>query len=440
VQSVRWNERWWSSAIPEPAFAAFADWCENYLETETPEARAALEAEGVALARDRRVAMAELIQSNPQRALELAVPMGLRRALPRAVVELIEERVSARGSLAVLGVLPEPGREGEVSSVFRVAKVNGNDYDAFVYGRRLGEPTRWDLSLQGIAVDRLLAVHESPVRLLEPEEAQAFLRSLAEALCAVSGAPSTINQQPTPVELAGQVIFLCGTNHVADLENRVIAAEGDSAPTGGFTSDEPQASVWTEGEKKVIIIRVDFPDLTGISLTDSGITNLVNGLDSFYREMSFGRASFARLGAGSEHTPIFRMPRNASYYGTNNYYDALRSDARSAASAAGYTLGNFDRDVICFGAVPGWSWAGLGYIGAAGAWLRNSFGTGVAAHELGHNWGLNHANYWDTSGRSVIGAGTSVEYGDSFDTMGRPALATIISIPATKLPELAGFR
>src|SRR4030095_10577736 len=30
----------------------------------------------------------------------------------------------------------------------------------------------------------------------------------------------------------------------------------------------------------------------------------------------------------------------------------------------------------------------------------------------------NHANYWDTSGQSVIGAGTSVEYGDSFDTMG----------------------
>jgi hypothetical protein len=50
--------------------------------------------------------------------------------------------------------------------------------------------------------------------------------------------------------------------------------------------------------------------------------------------------------------------------------------------------------------------------------LRNSFSTGVAGHELGHNWGLNHANYWDTSSQSVIGTGTSVEYGDSFDTMG----------------------
>src|SRR6185295_13861180 len=47
-----------------------------------------------------------------------------------------------------------------------------------------------------------------------------------------------------------------------------------------------------------------------------------------------------------------------------------------------------------------------------------SFGTGVAGHELGHNWGLNHANFWDTSSQSVIGPGTSVEYGDIFDTMG----------------------
>src|SRR4029434_763896 len=68
--------------------------------------------------------------------------------------------------------------------------------------------------------------------------------------------------------------------------------------------------------------------------------------------------------------------------------------------------------------VPGWGWAGLGYVGASGAWLRNAFSTGVAGHEVGHNFGLNHANYWDTSGASVIGNGNSIEYGDSFDTMG----------------------
>jgi nucleoside-diphosphate-sugar epimerase len=57
----------------------------------TPAEKAALEAEGIALARERRVALAELISSNPEHALELAVPVGLRRALPRSIVELLEE-------------------------------------------------------------------------------------------------------------------------------------------------------------------------------------------------------------------------------------------------------------------------------------------------------------------------------------------------------------
>jgi hypothetical protein len=57
-------------------------------------------------------------------------------------------------------------------------------------------------------------------------------------------------------------------------------------------------------------------------------------------------------------------------------------------------------------------------VGASGAWLRNSFSVGVAAHELGHNLGLNHANFWDTLGQSVAGPGISVEYGDIYDTMG----------------------
>ena len=64
--------------------------------------------------------------------------------------------------------------------------------------------------------------------------------------------------------------------------------------------------------------------------------------------------------------------------------------------------------------------AGLGLIGGVGAWIRGAFSAdaGVVAHELGHNYGLNHANFWDTAGKSVIGAGQSLEYGDIFDTMG----------------------
>jgi hypothetical protein len=79
-----------------------------------------------------------------------------------------------------------------------------------------------------------------------------------------------------------------------------------------------------------------------------------------------------------------------------------------------------------------------GVCGAAGAWLRSAFTTGVAGHELGHNWGLNHANYWDTTGQSVIGPGTSIEYGDTFDTMGSAnAGNNHFKRALQKLPQLA---
>ena len=178
------------------------------------------------------------------------------------------------------------------------------------------------------------------------------------------------------------------------------------------------ASALTEGQKRLIFIRVDFSDLPGVPFTDLTGTNLVANLNTFYTEMSYGRASFTLAGAGSEITPTFRMPQRGDYYGTNNFYTQLRTDARSAASAAGYVLTNYDFDVICFGPVTGWGWSGLGNVGTAGAWLRNSFNIGATAHELGHNFGLNHANFWDTAGQSVIGPGTSLEQGDYFDTMG----------------------
>jgi hypothetical protein len=61
-------------------------------------------------------------------------------------------------------------------------------------------------------------------------------------------------------------------------------------------------------------------------------------------------------------------------------------------------------------------------VGAARVWLNGSFGSGVTAHELGHNYGVHHANWWQTTDNSVIGAGANVEYGNPFDVMGRSGI------------------
>lgn len=401
----------------ESEFSRFDQWVDKYRGV-VPADRAALEAEGVELARERRAALRDLIQTDPARALERAVSFGIRQDLPATVGELLEERVTGRGSLDVFAALPAPGQRDKVTPTFRKATIDGRTYDAFVYGRRLGEPTRERVTLNGIAVDSRLALNESPLRMLDARETARRLPALSDAVCAVSGNPAEINGTPVAADVGGETFVLCGPSHALRLSEQLINAEV-AANAGGAEGGLPQPNVRTEGTKRLILIRVDFSDLAGTPLSDSAGDTLIGGLNTFYMESSYGRSGFAASGNGSSVTPTLRMPQTASYYGNNDAYIQLRTDARNAAVTAGYPMGNYDYDLICFGSVPGWYWAGLGYVGASGAWLRNYFTVGVAGHELGHNFGLNHANFWDTGEQSVIGGdGSSEEYGDSFDTMG----------------------
>jgi hypothetical protein len=403
----------WNEPTPEQAFARFKEWTQRYLPA-NPTSRASLIPEGVALAAERRTALKQMIKDNPERALELTVPAGLRARLPTEVVAWLEETINAPGKLAVLGVLAESGRESEIAPDLRIATAGDREYQTYTYGERLGVPTRNRIALNGIAVDDFFALSENALRILDSEEAAAVATN-PDPLCSVTAQSALASQSEVVAELAGEIVFFCRPEHAVEQNEKIVAADsGPPSPDAG----DVEASAWTEGQKKLLLIRVDFPDLVGVGLSDIGAVTLINHLNNFYTEMSYGRASFASNTLGSDFTPVFRMPQPAAYYGTNDYYNQLRSEARNAAATAGYTLTNYHLDVICMGPVPGFGWAGLGYVGSAGSWLRNNFSTGVAAHELGHNYGLNHANFWNTSGASIIGPGSSSEYGDSFDTMG----------------------
>ena len=121
-------------------------------------------------------------------------------------------------------------------------------------------------------------------------------------------------------------------------------------------------------------------------------------------------------------TPLLTLPQIKAWYGTAGT-GALLDDARATARLAGYDTANYDLDIACFTSVPGTNfsgWAGLAYVHGKGVWLQSA-GVGVTAHELGHNYGLLHANFWDTSTNNYsigIGLGTNVEYGNIYDTMG----------------------
>jgi hypothetical protein len=383
--------------------------------------RAAIEAEGLALAHRRREELKDLIPANPKRALELAVPLSVRGSLPESIAAELETRVQGQGDFEVLAAIADPAAETSGPSLMRKVAIDGQRYVASTYGQRLFQPTQFGVPLHGIAVDEQMALAESPIRRLERTERVSLMKVTPDPVCSVSGIRlAAEDESESSVGIAGDdVVWTCGTAHLAEQGARLtlLGLDAESVDANGAPRTR---RAYTEGTKTLIFIRVDFSDLPGTPFSDATGTNLVTNLNTFYRDQSYNRTGFAPLGTGgSVLTPTFRMPNTAAYYGARDPAD-LRVAARAAAAAAGFNVRNYSFDITCFGSVPGFRWAGLAYVGAQGSWIRAAFDTagGIIAHELGHNYGLFHANFWDTGGESIIGSGSNVEYGDSFDTMG----------------------
>jgi hypothetical protein len=104
-------------------------------------------------------------------------------------------------------------------------------------------------------------------------------------------------------------------------------------------------------------------------------------------------------------------------------YTTIASQARQAATAAGFTLANYNRHIYMF-PQNACGWWGLGTVGGnpSQAWINGSLALRVVAHEVGHNHGLYHSHALEC-GSVVLGTGcSSIEYGDTLDVMGGSSL------------------
>ncbi len=408
ARSMRQDVRW-EAAMPENAFAGFRAWTREFAKAKTDEQKAAMLTEGLELAQQRRNQMSDLIDQDPKRALELAVPVAVRRVLPADVVALLEEPVRGRGDLFVVAAVAAPGKTLTMRPVERsVTMKDGREFKAFTFGRRDLVPTRENIAVQGIALDGKLALTELPGRIMEPVEV-ADLKAGAQ-VCPTSGLVTSTTGDEVVVDWDGSdPSFFCGPKHALDV---MIAAAGDESTPG----DPVANSASTEGTKKLLIIRVDFPDQPGEVVTDATLTTLIANMVTHWTEMSYGKMTWTALGAGSDFTPTLRLPLgHASYTG----FSTMLAAARTAATAAGFNYTNYTHEVVVTGDKPDVSFGGIAYVGARGAWLANSqWNLGVGSHEVGHNFGLNHSGFWDTDDGTVIGSGAAVEYGNPFDQMG----------------------
>ena len=409
----------WGKSVQEPVFEEFRRWTERF---SAVGAEADLQ-RGIELARARREEMVDLIDKNPRRALELAVPESVRRRLPADVVALLEEKVSGRGDLSVQATSLEKGG----CQISRTATLqDGRVFDAYTYGRRGAMPTRDGIGIHGVALDGKLALADLPGYVLEPADVSA--RVAAGALIE-DGADLTGTALQTDdleeIVIAWDDTRLTRFRGNANATAALLYEEGseqsaEPAEAGSDLDGVIAASPWTEGQKTLLIIRVDFPDYQGQVVSDATLQQLIADMNTVYTDMSSGKASYALVGQGSAITPTVRMPNSSSTYASHTKLNRVLTDARAAAAAAGFNYLNYTHEVVVTGATPVLPYtSGMANVGARGSWLHNSqWNLKTCAHEIGHNFGLPHAGAWDTDDGSVTGPGEIWDYGNNFDLMG----------------------
>ena len=423
-------------ALPSASpIEGFAQWLAMY-RTGNAEERRRLLPEGERLATRRRVALYEQMVKDPQAVLQAAVPEAQRKFLPPSIHRLLERRINALGDLAVVGVTPRPGQKAAVKrAIYREARIGQEAFDAYVYGRRARQDTKYGTSLLGIVVDDRMAVLDEPARVITGADLPA--EALLQPGLAMGAHPVPTGKkagQPV-VEKAGQYYPVCCVQHAALFVAE--AAGGDGIVSGPLVA----AASPTLGAKNVLVIVADFSDEPGrpvddstspaTSLSSSYITNRLDvEVSDFFEQCSYGKSSIGTVTV----TNVLRLSGKLEDYATKtDGASNMKLAAIAAATSAGYTTGSYDRVAVVFADTDRFAgnlfkFAGLADVGGDFSWFRGHFSLAVVAHELGHNYGLRHANLWaipPASTNPVDPLGTSDEYGDVFDVMGEgPGNAT----------------
>lgn len=431
-----------AAVLPAPV-TEFRAWSELYLQA-APADRAALLEQGKALAKAHTQVIADFIRSDPQNAIAMAVPMVVRQKLPPEILSLLEQRPRLRGDLEVYGNLPLPDQEEQIPSYTRtVTSQDGKRWDAYVYGHRTSQRSLTNVSLNGVAVGRDMAVSDSPVRVLEVGELPIADGRETVTVCPVSSIETEVEQtaagelplvtMETPAfETPEQVIYVCSGGHISQLAERYLSDEEKAhwsslgvdlnSGTGSGPAHGPVGTVpggWTTGHRTFLYIRAAFPDNPVDPQNEQECYNMLKVANDYVVQNSYGRCYFTYA-----VPPLVVLPyplawyvRYNAEYGGGDYL--VQDHARQIARSMGYDYLNYNLDAVRWTGGPG-NYGGSASVGARGMRMKYS-DTTIFLHELGHNLGVWHANRWETTPPSFIGPGTNHEYGNKFDIMGTGA-------------------
>ena len=352
---------------PPPAeVAAFDAWIEKFRHATKPAEQAALAVEGETLAQARHQAMAQLIQSDPQRALASTVPYAVRQQLPPSVASQLEQMVSGRGNLKVIVTDPPAGQLAQGSKTSYQVTLKGRTYEAYPYGRRTQNIGLEGIALHGVATTDeqgkpIIAVSPDPVRVLEAAEVRDLTASqpaLVRPYCPVDGrAGGQVYGQ-----LGQEVYAFCDpadaaqySDAVSRIENsRTLATQArrsnvvqaKSSRKGTPPDQLPPANPSnSQGIKHLLMLPVLFPDDPRPPVSMDGIWGECAFNNQYYEDGSYGTFSWI-----STVTPYLTLPYPKYVYGegsqVRNGMASIVGDASTAAAALGYLDPSDDRYTV----------------------------------------------------------------------------------------------
>jgi len=318
----------------------------------------------LAQAEQRRQLLAELAQSYPAEVLRVAIPAHKQAGLPAELLALLEEAVDVEGELEVVHI--DNFEDPSQSRIEHVLKTP--------FGERF-------------------TLHNAASSAAELQSGQRV------RLTGLLVPPAATAERASD----GDIV-------VGSFDEDILSLAASNSASYG---SQPGVQANSVGEQRTLVLMVNFQDApSNKPWTSADMQALLdNQVSTFYKEVSYNQTWLK--------TTVFGWQTLATSSSSCDR-TAITNLADQAATAAGYTLSNYDRLIYAFPQTSSCGWGGLGTVGGkpSRAWLNGSFTRSAYSHELGHNLGLYHSHDLDC-GSSTLGSSCTVrEYGDIADTMG----------------------